>query len=94
MKPNIDYHVDVFGHLYSVSYALRGEVLTAQATATTVELFQRGVRVASHARSLKPGHSTETSHMPSAHRAHAEWTPSRFIQWASEVGRSAQMRTT
>jgi transposase len=29
--------------------------------------------------------------MPSSHRAHAEWTPSRFIQWASEVRRSAQM---
>jgi hypothetical protein len=40
VKPNIDYHVDVFGPLYSVSYALRGEVLTAQAPATTVELFQ------------------------------------------------------
>ena len=25
-------------------------------------------------------------HMPSAHRAHAEWTPSRLIGWAEKVG--------
>ena len=24
--------------------------------------------------------------MPSAHRAHAEWTPSRLIRWAETVG--------
>ena len=24
--------------------------------------------------------------MPSAHRAHAEWTPSRLIRWAEKVG--------
>ena len=24
--------------------------------------------------------------MPSAHRAHAEWTPSRLIRWANTVG--------
>ena len=90
VRPNIDYHVEVFGHFYSVPFALRGEVLSARATATTVELFRRGTRVASHLRSFKPGHTTEPTHMPSAHRAHAEWSPSRFIQWASEIGPSAQ----
>jgi len=90
VRPNIDYHVDVFGHLYSVPHALRGEALTARATATTVELFLRGTRVASHPRSHRPGHTTETAHMPSSHRAHAEWTPTRFIHWASEVGPATQ----
>lgn len=94
VRPNIDYHVDVFGHLYSVPYALRGDVLTARVTATTVELLLRGNRVASHLRSHKPGHTTLPAHMPSAHRAHAEWTPSRFIQWASEVGPMTQTLVT
>ena len=30
--------------------------------------------------------STVAEHMPSAHRAHAEWTPSRLIRWAEKVG--------
>ena len=90
VKPNIDYHVDVFGHFYSVPYTLRGEALSARATATTVELFLRGTRVASHVRSYRSGHTTEAAHMPSVHRAHAEWTPTRFIQWASEIGPSAK----
>jgi transposase len=90
VKPNIDYHVDVFGHLYSVPYTLRAEVLEARATATTVELFLRGNRVASHPRGLRAGHTTLAEHMPSSHRAHAEWTPSRFLQWAGEVGPMTQ----
>lgn len=90
VKPNIDYHVEVFDHLYSVPYALRGEELDARATSTTVELFLRGNRVASHPRSFRPGHTTVGEHMPSSHRAHAEWTPSRFLHWAGEVGPMTQ----
>lgn len=90
VKPNIDYHVDVFDHLYSVPFALRGEELEARVTSTTVELFLRGNRVASHTRSFRPGHTTVGEHMPSSHRAHAEWTPSRFLHWAGEVGPMAQ----
>jgi len=90
VKPNIDYHVELFEHLYSVPYALRSETLDGRATATTVEVFLRGQRVASHVRSHGPGHTTLAEHMPSSHRAHAEWTPSRFLQWASEVGPMTQ----
>jgi transposase len=86
VRPNIDYHVEVFDHLYSVPYALRTEALDSRVTATTVELFLRSERVASHPRSYRRGHTTVGEHMPSSHRAHAEWTPSRFLHWASEVG--------
>lgn len=86
---NIDYHVDVFGHFYSVPHALRqeGEPVDARATSTTVELFFRNRAVAVHARSyVTGGHTTLAEHMPKSHRAHAEWSPTRFLQWASEVG--------
>jgi transposase len=73
-----------------VPYALRGEQLDGRATSTTVEFFLRHQRVASHARSFGPGHTTLGEHMPSSHRAHAEWTPSRFLQWAGEVGPMTQ----
>ncbi|WP_426757258.1 IS21 family transposase [Myxococcus sp. Y35] len=87
VKVNIDYHVDVHGHFYSAPYSLARQVLEARLTATSVELLQRGRRVAVHVRSAKVGgYTTVAEHMPKAHRAHAEWSPSRFIQWASQVG--------
>ena len=86
VRANIDYHVDIFGHRYSVPYALRGEVLESRTTATTVEIFLRGKRMASHVRSYNSSSTTDAQHMPPSHRTHAEWTPSRFLHWASEIG--------
>jgi transposase len=31
-------------------------------------------------------YATQVAHMPRAHRAHAEWTPSRLIAWAAQTG--------
>jgi transposase len=88
-KANIDYHVAFEDHYYSVPYQLRGEVLDLRATASTVELFHAGRRVASHLRShVRHQPTTEAAHMPAAHRAHLEWTPSRLIGWAATIGPS------
>ncbi len=35
---------------------------------------------------MAPQASTLPEHMPSSHRAHAEWTPSRLILWAQKTG--------
>lgn len=85
---NIDYHVTFDGHHYSAPHALRqpNVKLWLRATTTTVELFNGFERVASHLRSYVYGHTTTTEHMPSSHRAHAEWTPSRILDWAATVG--------
>jgi len=40
----------------------------------------------SHPRRYDGRPSTVAEHMPSAHRAHAEWTPSRLIRWAEKTG--------
>jgi transposase len=89
VKPNIDYHVEVEHHYYSVPYQLIGQELEARCTATTVEIFHRGVRVASHARSWIPYRATTIhEHRPKSHQAHLEWTPSRLINWAATVGPS------
>jgi transposase len=86
-KVSIDYHVAFEDHYYSVPWGLRGEVLDLRATATTVELFHHGRRVASHVRShARHQPTTEPAHMPAAHRAHLEWTPSRLITWGATVG--------
>ena len=82
-----DYHVDVEGHYYSVPHALVGYEAWARTSATTVEVLHRGQRVASHVRSYQRGkHTTESIHMPKSHRAHAEWTPKRLIDWGQSIG--------
>jgi len=87
VKPNIDYHVEVERHYYSVPYQLVGQQLDARYTATTVEIFHRGVRVASHVRSFVPYTATTLhQHRPKSHQAHLEWTPSRLINWAATIG--------
>lgn len=89
VRANIDYHVDLERHYYSVPYQLVGQELEARYTATTVEIFHRGVRVASHLRSFTAyAASTVNDHRPRSHQAHLEWTPSRLIGWAETVGRA------
>jgi transposase len=87
---NIDYHVAVEHHCYSVPFQIANEHgvrVDVRYTSTTVEIFQRGQRVASHARSYaRGGYTTTAEHMPKAHRDHAEWTPTRMINWAGTVG--------
>ena len=86
-KVNIDYHVEVDHHYYSVPHALVHERVEARISATTVEIFLRGQRVASHARSFAAWkHTTVREHMPKSHQQHLEWTPSRLCHWGSTVG--------
>lgn len=85
-RVNIDYHVEVHGHFYSVPHPLLHEEVEARVTATTVEVFHRGDRVASHARGFARGFTTKPEHMPAAHREHLEWSPSRMLRWAAKVG--------
>jgi transposase len=49
---NIDYHVVIEKHYYSAPYTLIGERVEARWTGSTVELFHKGRRVASHRRSF------------------------------------------
>ena len=85
-RVNIDYHVVVERHVYSVPFPLLREQVEVRYTTTTVEVFFKGRRVTSHRRRYDGQPSTLAEHMPSAHRAHAEWTPSRLIRWAEKVG--------
>jgi len=86
-RVGFNYHVEVEEHSYSVPYQLLHEKLDIRLTATTVEAFRKGERVAAHARSYeKGGYTTLPEHMPPEHQAYAAWSPSRFIQWASKTG--------
>lgn len=86
-RVNLDYHIEIERHYYSVPFQLRAELVDTRYTATTVEIYHRGQRVASHPRNHQKGHHTTIAvHMPSAHRKHLEWSPSRLIHWAKTVG--------
>lgn len=86
-RVNIDYHIEVLGHYYSVPYELKGHQLDVRLTARMVEALNMGRRVASHVRDDSKGrHTTDPSHMPRAHREHLAWTPSRIIRWAGTIG--------
>jgi transposase len=84
---NIDYHIEVDHHYYSVPFRLLRERLDVRLTATTVEAIHKGERVAAHVRSYVRGtHTTLREHMPPEHQQYADWSPSRFIQWAGKTG--------
>jgi transposase len=86
-RVNIDYHVEYDKHYYSVPYQLLKEKVDIRATKGLVEIFHKSKRVSSHPRGLPlAGHTTHPEHMPKAHRAHLEWSPSRLINWALKIG--------
>lgn len=90
VRANIDYHIEYERHYYSVPYQLTGQELEVRGSAATVEIFHRGVRVASHPRSTVAYQaSTIAEHRPKSHQQHLEWTPSRLIEWAATVGPAA-----
>jgi transposase len=88
---NIDYHVAFDKHFYSVPHALTHQEVEVRAAATTIEVYHRGVRVASHLRGRLAGrHTTVAEHMPKAHQKHLEWSPSRLISWGGTIGPQCQ----
>ena len=83
----IDYHVEITGHYYSVPYRYARQQLDARYTASTVELFKNGARIASHPRSLAKGrHTTLEAHLAPAHQKVAGWNSQRFLDWAARIG--------
>lgn len=88
-RVNIDYHIELNGHYYSVPYNLVHEKVDLRFTNTTVEILYNGKRIASHMRDDSKGrHTTIKEHMPKTHRQYTEWTPSRIINWAGKIGKS------
>ncbi len=86
-RVNIDYHVELDGHYYSVPHRLVRAEVELRVTATTVEILAGQQRVAVHAYSSRRGaHTTVAEHMPASHRAHREWTPQRLIAWGERIG--------
>jgi transposase len=94
-RVNIDYHVEVNRHYYSVPYQLVREQVDIRLTATTVEILFKNKRVASHQRSYRSGaFITLPQHMPKSHQRYLEWTPSRIVRWAEKNGPNTKQLLT
>jgi transposase len=84
---NIDYHIEADKHYYSVPFRYVRQGVDIRLTATTLEVFLRGERMAAHGRSYIPHtYTTLKEHMPPSHQKHLEWSPSRLIRWAKTIG--------
>ena len=84
---NIDYHAVVDYHGYSVPYHLVHQPLETRLTATTVEFFHQGKRVAAHVSShLRGKFTTLAEHRPKSHQRYLDWTPGRLIDRARKTG--------
>ena len=87
VRVNIDYHIEVERHFYSVPHALAHQKVDVHLTGETLEVLHRGVRVASHVRSYEAGKATTTTeHMPKSHQKYMGRTPSRLIEEAHHIG--------
>ena len=86
-RVNIDYHIVVEGHRYSVPCGLVQRQVDVRRTERCVEVLHQGERVALHARSRQRGGVTTTAgHRPKSHREQGAWPPERMQQWAGTVG--------
>ena len=86
-RVNLDYHVEIDKHFYSVPFRLLREEVEARVTVKTVEIFHRGKLVATHLGSLRPHHPTTLpEHMPSSHRRYRDWTHERILREAASIG--------
>jgi transposase len=89
-KVNIDYHIAVEGHFYSVPYPLVRATVRVRLTASMLEVLHAGKRVAAHPRSVSRAqrgrYTTDAAHRPKSHQAHLDWTPSRLVRWGTDIG--------
>lgn len=94
-RVNIDYHVEVKRHYYSVPCQLVHQEVDIRLSENTVEIFHKGKRIALHQRANEPyQHTTQKEHMPEAHRCMLDWQPSRFLSAAKQIGPAALSQVT
>ena len=86
-RVNLDYHVEIDKHFYSVPFRLLREEVEARVTVKTVEIFHRGKLLATHLRSLRAHRPTTlTEHMPSSYRRYRDGTHERILREAATIG--------
>lgn len=83
----LDYHVPVDHHDYSVPYQRATDEVEIRLSASTVEIFYKNKRCASHVRSFEyGGTTTNPEHLPASHRKHLDESDVGYETWAATIG--------
>jgi len=78
-------------HYYSVPYKHIGNKIKIIYSDSLIEIYHKQVRIAVHSRNKrKYGYTTKKEHMPSHHQFVSEWSPEKFITWASNIGEDCE----
>lgn len=86
-RVHIDYHIELNHHYYSVPYQYISKKILVRFTPSSLRCSYEGKIIATHEINNQKGHHTTLpEHMPKSHRQHLQWTPSRFLTWASQIG--------
>lgn len=86
VPPN--YHIQTEDRkYYSVPYEYIRRKVTVRSTASMIEFFCDGERIACHIRNRGyEQYITDSAHMPEAHRQLYAWDNDRFLEWGAEIG--------
>lgn len=86
-RVNLDYHIEVEKHYYSVPYWYIRRQVSVKISEQMVEIFSEHQRIAVHPRSSVPyRHSTLAEHMPPEHWAYKSQSQENFLAWAARIG--------
>lgn len=73
-------------HYYSVPYQYIRKRVKLLYTSSSVEVYYKYNRIATHKRELRPyNYTTNSEHLATTHRFITDWTPQRFINWAASI---------
>lgn len=71
---------------YSVPYQYLRKKVKLLYTKSTVEVYYKYNRIATHQRNYKPYmYTTNSEHLASTHQFVADWSATRFIDWATDI---------
>jgi len=93
LKAQFNYHIFLNDdkHYYSVPYRYRGQQIVVVYTDRIVELFYKNRRIAFHKRDRTANkYTTVKEHMPPHHQFVSDWNPTRFINWAQNIGENVK----
>lgn len=73
-------------HYYSVPYQYIGKKVNVLYNSSTLEIYLRYEKIATHTRSYKPyGYTYNADHLASCQRVMTEWNPTKFLQEAALI---------
>lgn len=94
-KVNLDYHLEVERHYYSVPYWFVRRQVSVKISESLVEVFYDHERIAVHPRSATAyRHSTLPEHMPPEHWAYKRQSKETFLAWAEQIGAETHNQVT